>query len=119
MVGPLTNFRRKVSCPLLETVHSSRTGRLNPSRPRPRNAAMTSRVKGDRINDPAGCAPVSEPSTVVRHHPRPAHVFCLASLQVPGEKAGRVVARELRNTGVPAHVGVQRLLLGPEGVEQL
>src|SRR5680860_993251 len=38
---------------------------------------------------------------------------------MPGEEPGRVVPRELRDAGVPAHVGVQRLLLGAEGVEQV
>ena len=36
-----------------------------------------------------------------------------------GEESGRVMPRELRNTGVPAHVGLQRLLCGGEGVEQV
>lgn len=38
---------------------------------------------------------------------------------MPDEEPGRVVPRELRDAGVPAHVGVQRLLLGAEGVEQV
>ena len=46
-------------------------------------------------------------------------VSLAASLQVPGEKSGRVVPGKLRDAGVPAHVGVQRLLLGAERVEQV
>src|SRR5213080_3703720 len=42
-----------------------------------------------------------------------------ASLQVSGEELGRGVPRELRDAGVPTHIGVQRLLLGAEGVEQV
>jgi hypothetical protein len=33
--------------------------------------------------------------------------------------AAPVVPLELRDAGVPAHIGVQRLLLGAEGVEQV
>src|SRR6266498_1722900 len=42
-----------------------------------------------------------------------------ASLQVPGEEPGPVVSLELRDAGVPAQIGVQRLLRGAEGVEQV
>src|SRR4051794_28253389 len=41
------------------------------------------------------------------------------SRQVPDEEARRGVPCGLRDAGVPAHVGVERLLLRPEGVEQL
>jgi hypothetical protein len=43
----------------------------------------------------------------------------LAKFQVLGEEAGPVVHLELRYAGVAAHIGVQRLLLGAEGVEQV
>ena len=43
----------------------------------------------------------------------------LASLQVPGEEPVPVVPLERRDAGMAAHVGVQRLLLGAEGVEQV
>jgi ATP-binding cassette subfamily B protein len=39
--------------------------------------------------------------------------------QMPGDESGRVVRLEPRDAGVPAQIGVQRLLLGPEGVEQV
>ena len=38
---------------------------------------------------------------------------------MPGDEPVPVVALELRDAGVPAHIGVQRLLLGAEGVEQV
>ena len=39
--------------------------------------------------------------------------------QMPGEEPGRGVHLEPRDAGVPAQIGVQRLLLGAEGVEQV
>ncbi len=42
-----------------------------------------------------------------------------ASLQVPGEEPVRLLPGVLRDAGMPAHIGVQRLLLGAEGVEQV
>src|SRR5690606_1522134 len=41
------------------------------------------------------------------------------SPQVPGEEPGGGVRGVLRDAGVSAHVGVQGLLLGAEGVEQV
>ena len=38
---------------------------------------------------------------------------------MPGEEPGTGVDLELRDAGVPAEIGVQRLLLGAEGVEQV
>lgn len=38
---------------------------------------------------------------------------------MPGEEPGRVVHLEPRDTGVPAQIGVQRLLPGAGGVEQV
>ena len=38
---------------------------------------------------------------------------------MPREKPRPVVHLELRDAGVPAHICVQRLLLGAEGVEQV
>lgn len=38
---------------------------------------------------------------------------------MPGEELGRGFPRELRDAGVLAQIGVQRLLLGAEGVEQV
>ncbi len=38
---------------------------------------------------------------------------------MPCEELGRGVPRELRNAGVTAHIGVQGLLLGTEGVKQV
>jgi hypothetical protein len=39
--------------------------------------------------------------------------------QMPGEELGRRVHLEPRDAGVPAQIGVQRLLLGAEDVEQV
>src|SRR5690348_14671171 len=41
------------------------------------------------------------------------------SVQVSGEEPVPGVPLELRNPGMASHVGVQRLLLGTEGVEQI
>jgi hypothetical protein len=38
---------------------------------------------------------------------------------VPREEPGPVIHLELRDADVPAQIGVQRLLLGAEGVEQV
>jgi len=59
------------------------------------------------------------------HRREPDVAKCLAPLpsarqllaQVPGEEPVGSLARELRDAGVPAQVGVQRLLPGAEGVE--
>src|SRR5215470_8759063 len=44
---------------------------------------------------------------------------CRRLAHMPGEEPGRVVHLEPRDAGVPAQIGVQRLLRGAEGVEQV
>lgn len=44
---------------------------------------------------------------------------CSRNNEMPIEEPVSIVALEVWDTGVPTYVGVQRFLLGPEGVEQI
>ncbi len=96
----------------------SRQNTYKSSGPQPRNNAWRQHASAAPVPPELGL-PLQRYITAAAWPRLAADVLGPASLEVSGEKSGRVVPRELRYAGVPAHVGAQRLLLGTEGVEQL